>query len=302
MDLSRMTRSELEREAMRRGVRDARQMSREALIAAIEERRGGGRRRRALGVAKALLGAAVDAARSRVPEGVTRRLLDTLAPRLGPGPAVMTHGAPPPAPAVPADRAQPKPVAADARPAARRASRDTIEDAEHEPIPTRTMARLLADQSHYQRALAIYGRLIEKRPDDRDLRREADAVRERARASRTRPADGEEDDAGARRQEVVSVRVDPETVLVSWEVSDVGIARAGELLGTPGTLTARVVVVAPDPNETVVSETREKRPVDRAGEWIVGGLPRGAHATAAIGVASGDRFVSIAHAPVVPPS
>jgi hypothetical protein len=53
-----------------------------------------------------------------------------------------------------------------------------------EPFPTRTMARSLADQGHFKRALAIYAALLRSEPRNPDLRAEADEVRARSRARR----------------------------------------------------------------------------------------------------------------------
>jgi len=53
-----------------------------------------------------------------------------------------------------------------------------------EPFPTRTMARILADQGHFKRALAIYAALLRDEPIDRELRAEADEVRALSRARR----------------------------------------------------------------------------------------------------------------------
>jgi hypothetical protein len=46
-----------------------------------------------------------------------------------------------------------------------------------EPIRTRTMARLLAGHGYKARALSIYDELLARRPDDSDLRAEADTLR-----------------------------------------------------------------------------------------------------------------------------
>jgi cytochrome c-type biogenesis protein CcmH/NrfG len=54
-----------------------------------------------------------------------------------------------------------------------------------EPFPTRTMARILADQGHFKRALAIYGMLLREDPQDAELRAEADEARARSRARRS---------------------------------------------------------------------------------------------------------------------
>ncbi|RLB36899.1 MAG: hypothetical protein DRH30_14160 [Deltaproteobacteria bacterium] len=53
-----------------------------------------------------------------------------------------------------------------------------------EPFPTRTMARILAEQGHFKRALAIYAGLLREEPGDRELSAEADGVRARSRARR----------------------------------------------------------------------------------------------------------------------
>lgn len=54
-----------------------------------------------------------------------------------------------------------------------------------EPIPTRTMARILAEQGHFKRSLAIYARLLDEEPDDGDLVAEVNAVREEAKTRRS---------------------------------------------------------------------------------------------------------------------
>jgi hypothetical protein len=54
-----------------------------------------------------------------------------------------------------------------------------------EPFPTRTMARILADQGHFKRALAIYAALMRNEPSDTELRAEAAEVRTRSRVRRS---------------------------------------------------------------------------------------------------------------------
>jgi hypothetical protein len=51
------------------------------------------------------------------------------------------------------------------------------------PILTRTMARLYAEQGHVELALRVYDGLLARAVDDDDLRREAEALRQRARAA-----------------------------------------------------------------------------------------------------------------------
>ncbi|MFO0694189.1 MAG: hypothetical protein U0230_11580 [Polyangiales bacterium] len=169
-----------------------------------------------------------------------------------------------------------------------------------EPFPTRTMAQILSAQGEKRRALAIYRALVAKDPDDADLAAEMRAV---AKALETSPppAPRPSEDTVTADQEVVAVRVDKTSVLVSWEVSDAGIERAKRLLPDARGLAARLVVVAPDPEEVVRTEAKQ-RGVERMGEWLVAGLPPGAYATAAVGLVDGERFVSIAHARVLAPA
>jgi hypothetical protein len=53
-----------------------------------------------------------------------------------------------------------------------------------EPFPTLTMARILAEQGHFKRALAIYATLLREGPGDAELSAEADDVRARSKARR----------------------------------------------------------------------------------------------------------------------
>jgi len=54
-----------------------------------------------------------------------------------------------------------------------------------EPFPTLTMARILAEQGHFKRSLAIYATLQGDEPENRELRAEADEVRAQSRARRS---------------------------------------------------------------------------------------------------------------------
>ena len=47
------------------------------------------------------------------------------------------------------------------------------------------MARILAEQGHYKRSLAIYSILLEDGPGDGELLAEVEAVREEAKARRS---------------------------------------------------------------------------------------------------------------------
>jgi cytochrome c-type biogenesis protein CcmH/NrfG len=54
-----------------------------------------------------------------------------------------------------------------------------------EPFPTLTMARILAEQGHFKRSLAIYAGLLRSGPGDRELSAEVKEVRARSRARRS---------------------------------------------------------------------------------------------------------------------
>ena len=53
-----------------------------------------------------------------------------------------------------------------------------------EPFPTLTMARILADQGHFKRSLAIYATLLREEPGNRELSAEADGIRAQSRSRR----------------------------------------------------------------------------------------------------------------------
>ncbi|MCA9529964.1 MAG: hypothetical protein KC543_07495 [Myxococcales bacterium] len=69
---------------------------------------------------------------------------------------------------------------------------DALDDADggrsssraEEPLPTRTMARVLGEQGHYARAARIYRALIRADPDDASLRAELEALRSAQRTPR----------------------------------------------------------------------------------------------------------------------
>jgi hypothetical protein len=182
-----------------------------------------------------------------------------------------------PAPAAPEPPAAEPPAAA-ATPASAPASPLPPDD---EPIRTRTLARLLAQQGHRQRAAAMYEALLEKQPDDDELRAELAGLRA-AGAEEASP-------------DLISVAVDDHTVWVGWSVTSEGVDRARRLLGEPAPLAVRLAVTAPDPEALVRTQTRDLPDVELSGEWIVRDLPAGARATASVGVLGAGRFISIAH-------
>lgn len=331
MDLSSWSREELEREARTLGVSRPGNKTRSQLIHVIDKARG---RDGALGTAKKLFKAALGAARSLTsrppppppPPKATRATRPTPADAVAdqPDAEAMPEAAderPPAAEVEPATRApdvapveleldasaeteeamstaralsdaasrMTRSKKAQAPPQKARASKDDVVP-EREPIRTRTMAKLLSQQGYHRRALAIYEDLLEMHPDDEELAAAVTKAQQRAGGS----AKSNEDSS-----QVVSVAVNDTTVLVAWELSDARIARARRLLAGAGDLEARLVVVAP--HEAGVREETRTQPAENRGEWVVEGLPAGARATASVGLATAERFVSVGHASILRP-
>ena len=208
MDLTRLynlTTPELREEAEHLGVGDTYAMSRGQLIHAIRNHAGGppseGLLGKVLGFAKWALQAAQEEPRkedaSRPPRGE--------AP--GSGPASVSVSVPasvsePVSEPVPVSASVPAPAAVSA-PASEPVTEFASEPASgppsrppagvfsksagmfEEPFPTRTMARILAEQGHFKRSLAIYAALLRDQPADRELSAEADEIRARSRARRS---------------------------------------------------------------------------------------------------------------------
>ena len=210
MDLTRLynlTTPELREEAERLGVGDTYAMSRGQLIHAIRNHAGGspseGLLGKVLGFAKWALQAAQEEPRkedtSRPPRGEApgSEAASVSVPASAPVPVPVSEPAPgpvsEPAPepgfaAVPA----PVPVTETAsEPASGPPSRPPAgvfsksAGMFEEPFPTRTMARILAEQGHFKRSLAIYTALLRNEPGDRELSAEVDEVRARSRARRS---------------------------------------------------------------------------------------------------------------------
>jgi hypothetical protein len=100
-------------------------------------------------------------------------------------PAIAADPGAPSAPRAPAIDADPGLPSAPSSPApepaavASAASDERPQRVQHEPIRTRTMARLLATQGYRQRALAIYEELLAQAGADDSLRAEVEALRAR---------------------------------------------------------------------------------------------------------------------------
>jgi hypothetical protein len=202
MDLTRLynlTTPELREEAERLGVGDTYAMSRGQLIHAIRNHAGGspseGLLGKVLGFAKWALQAAQEEPRKEdtsrppwgeapgsksasVPEPVSEPASEP-APGPGPGPVFAAVPAPVPVTETASEPASGPP----SRPPAGVFSKSV--GMFEEPFPTRTMARILAEQGHFKRSLAIYTALLRNEPGDRELSAEVDEVRARSRARRS---------------------------------------------------------------------------------------------------------------------
>ena len=171
--------------------------------------------------------------------------------------------------------------------------------ASQEPIATRTMARLLADQGHTRRALAIYKKLIREQPTNTTLEEEAAALGgTRTRSSKTTAtttASDDDDDSHAT-GEVVFVRGPEGQLIVAWSLPKAAAERAQSIVGAHGRPTARVVVVRASSGGGVLRETFDLQAGNA--EIFEGSIPAppGSRVTAAIGLLAGERFVSVAHA------
>ncbi len=171
MDLTKLynlTTPELRAEAERLGVSDTYALSRAQLIHTIRDRVGGqpseGLLGRVLGFAKWALQTTAPPAQDQEQHQARHFARPSEAPSESPPPATTPSSAPPARAPVGVFSVAPS--------------------AFDEPLPTRTMARILADQGHYKRSLAIYANLLRDRPNDPELRGEADAVRSQSRARR----------------------------------------------------------------------------------------------------------------------
>lgn len=205
MDLTKLynlTTSELRDEASRLGVSDTYALSRAQLIHAIRTRVGGdapdGFFGRVLGFAKRALQTSAqhaieaEAERHRLAaeaEAEARGEDDTSPEdgdsRVSEAPQESESKAAPPVPSL--FRSASPPVEP-SRSTSSRAPAGVFSNSAsrfEEPFPTRTMARILADQGHYKRSLAIYAHLVQRAPDDQELQGEANRVRSQSRQRRS---------------------------------------------------------------------------------------------------------------------
>jgi len=157
-----------------------------------------------------------------------------------------------------------------------------------EPIRTRSLARLLEDQGHLERALSIVRQLAAESPDDDDLARWA-AHLERRIAERTL--------SERSRAELTGVEIVPAGALrgAVWSIDDAGLARARALLGAEGELTLRVIRVLAHEDYRVETHQEDRRALESRG-WALLDAPERARLIVSAGLSDGARFVSIAHA------
>lgn len=219
MDLTRLynlTTPELRQEAERLGVTDTYAMSRGQLIQAIRAKAGepepDGFLGKVFGFAKWALKAAGETKSGTVaaPESESAAVSAAVSASESASAAVSASAAEPVSVPVPVlTPAPPLPAPDEAEAEAKSASEPEAESVSpteadngppsrppagvfspspglfEEPFPTLTMARILAEQGHYKRALAIYARLLDEEPADAQLGAEAEAVRAQARTRRS---------------------------------------------------------------------------------------------------------------------
>ena len=179
MDLTRLynlTTLQLRAEAQQLGVSDTDALSRAQLIQAIKARVGApapeGFLTRVWGFAKWALQTTANP--DELAQKMPPRATDPPTP-----PPSMT-----PTPAVQSTSGEIKAPSASAGPPLGVFSSPGGSASYDEPFPTRTMARILAEQGHYKRALAIYAKLLREQPTTEELRQEAEEVRSRSRTRR----------------------------------------------------------------------------------------------------------------------
>jgi hypothetical protein len=155
-----------------------------------------------------------------------------------------------------------------------------------EPIRTRSLARLLEDQGHLERALSMVRELAAESAGDEELARWAGHLERRVAESVLRAR---------------SPRLGVEIVVaaglrgVLWKIDDAGLGRARALLGGQGELTLRVVRILRGADHSVESRQEDRRPLEPSG-WALLDAPPKARLVVSVGLAEGARFVSIAHA------
>lgn len=181
-------------------------------------------------------------------------------------------------------------------------------DAVRRPLPTASLARLYEEQGLLPLAIETWRRVLAASPGDADALAALSAlgavvrIEEPPLASTSEPS--VELPVGYGVDEVVAMAVDASTLLVYWEVTAAGEARA-RIAGGDGETALRVVSTWLDASGAPTQETHDIVVPSAIGEMFVEGLPDGATHVCAVGaVARGLRsgFVPVAHAdPVATP-
>ena len=85
------------------------------------------------------------------------------------------------------------------------------------------------------------------------------------------------------------------TLAIRWNVTSLGVDRARMVLGEEGTLAVRVLVITRSDTDIATTPV-EHTPVPVTGQTWLDEVTPGALCVVAVGLRSGDRFVSITHA------
>lgn len=160
-----------------------------------------------------------------------------------------------------------------------------------EPIKTRTLAELLLEQGHPERAAQILAAVAEEEPADAEVAELRHRAEAEASASRLEAAVRARYAAGGTFIDVVTVDGRP---ALAFAIDDEGLARGRAVLGARGRPAVRRVVVS-QADDGAVRSRSEDEPLDaRRGGRPLGCGP-GERLVAAIGVVSGGRFAAVAH-------
>lgn len=292
VDFMSWTRQQLEAEARRLGAMAPEQWSRDELIAELERLRGGSPSTPP--GARGLLRRVVSKVRGALP-------MPSSPPRPS-RPSLMMSGSEERSP----DRYKGQGNTAPSESSADRGGRVSQSSADaEEPIPTRTMAGLLAAQGHPERAIAIYEQIAALEPFATDVEQAiAKLKHEMPTAAGNTAAEGRASTdaktaADAPRHATIGLSVGDGATTIRWQVPASAIARGNRMLEAPGALTLRIVVVTADDAGRCERHQTDLPVASQDGERDVR-LDElrepSASVTAAIGVERGGKFVSIAHA------
>ena len=157
-----------------------------------------------------------------------------------------------------------------------------------EPVPTRTMARLLGAQGHPKRALAIYERLLKSSPNDSELAAEMNALKDKARSR------GKRDDADPDGSEVVVVNAGEHRALISWTHEE----QTEELIGLDAPkLSLKTVLIWTEAGR--VMKRKHVHSIPATGEHVLELPATRVSVVASVGFAQLGTFRSVSHSDIV---